>query len=94
MFTKIITVILVAMLMPIMYVCFVPYVLFKGFTDEIIINRYLNVWDRILDTLLYPVFRLNKYREQSKTLLDKIEYYKKRVETLEAELENKIKTDK
>ena len=74
---KAIDVIIMIITIPVMIVFYIPFAIFKGLTSEFVFDKYLNIWRKILNILLYPIVKYQERKEHYEELKQKIKYYRK-----------------
>ena len=94
---KAIDVIIMIITIPVMIVFYIPFAIFKGLTSEFVFDKYLNIWRKILNILLYPIVKYQERKEHYEELKQRIKYYRKecgRLNDIINELEKGKKKDK
>lgn len=72
-------------------ILYVPYAMFRGLVDGYILNDYFNLWNGILNFLLYPVTYVKEWKALCDSMECKLQYYKDRCKELENELNKEDK---
>lgn len=92
--TGIINIVVSILMAPVLIVAlilYVPYAFCRGLTDDSIFNDYFNCWGRFTDFLLYPITYIGKWKTRCNALKEKLQYYKDRCKELEKELNKEDK---
>lgn len=93
---KLLNAIIIIIIAPVLIVGFIPFTIFKGFTDEFTMNEYFNIWSSFLDMLAYPVTKYEERKEHYEELKRKIKYYREecgRLNNIIDELEKEKKEE-
>ena len=77
----------------VLIVLFVPYALFRGLTDDHIINDYVQLSGRVFESLFYPITYIKKMNTNI-TTEDEMQCELNRYKALSAELENELNKTK
>lgn len=73
---KVIDAIIMMIIIPVMFVFYIPFALFKGLTSEFVLDEYFNIWGIFLDMLVYPVTKYEERKEHYEELKRKIKCYR------------------
>ena len=73
---KVIDAIIMMIIIPVMFVFYIPFALFKGLTSEFVLDEYFNIWRMFLNMLVYPVTKYEERKEHYEELKRKIKYYR------------------
>lgn len=73
---KLLNVIIIIIIAPVLIIGFIPFAIFRGFTDEFTMDEYFNIWGSFLNMLAYPVTKYEERKEHYEELKRKIKYYR------------------
>lgn len=90
---KTITVTIMAPLIPVVLIGYIPYALFRGVTSESVFDAYFDILERFVDFLLYPYYKYLERKNYIKKLKQKVDYYREENVRLNNALE-KIEKEK
>lgn len=77
----------------VLIVLFVPYALFRGLTNDSIINDYVQLSGRVFESLFYPIKYIKKMNTNI-TTEDEMQCELNRYKALSVELENELNKTK
>lgn len=82
-----ISVVLMAPLIPIMLIGLIPYALFKGITNELVWDAYFDIWSSFTNSLLYPYDKYMERKGHVEELKQRVDYYRKENDRLNRALD-------